>query len=247
LSSETLKILSYNIQVGIQTAKYSDYVKNGWQHVMPHRQRRQQLVRIASLLQSYDIVALQEADGGSFRSDYTNQVKFLAEMAGFDNWYAQTNRNLAGIARHSNGLLSKHPFSFLASHKLPGIIPGRGAIESVVEIGHTPISIIAAHLALSGRARKKQLAYLSDLLCEKSHFILMGDFNCGYNQVIKEFRDNHVILKHQPVLGATYPSWAPNQVFDHIFVSPSIEIKKINVVDWLGSDHLPVASELSVA
>jgi endonuclease/exonuclease/phosphatase family metal-dependent hydrolase len=46
----------------------------------PHRACRQP-AKIGNLLGDFDLVALQEADGGSLRSGYVNQVEHLAQLA----------------------------------------------------------------------------------------------------------------------------------------------------------------------
>ncbi|MFX6907664.1 hypothetical protein ABTH77_20640, partial [Acinetobacter baumannii] len=79
------------------------YLTRGWQHLLPHAGRATNLKRIGELLADYDLVALQEADGGSLRSGYVNQVEHLAQLGAFPYWYQQLNRNLGRIAQHSNG------------------------------------------------------------------------------------------------------------------------------------------------
>lgn len=75
-----LRLLSFNIQVGISTERYRHYLTRGWQHLLPHAGRATNLKRIGELLADYDLVALQEADGGSLRSGYVNQVEHLAQL-----------------------------------------------------------------------------------------------------------------------------------------------------------------------
>ncbi|MDX1452759.1 MAG: endonuclease/exonuclease/phosphatase family protein, partial [Oleiphilaceae bacterium] len=105
---ETLKLLTFNIQVGISTSSYRHYLTRSWQHVLPHRNRNENLDKIAALLKGYDVVALQEVDGGSLRSGFVNQVEYLANASGFPYWYQQLNRNFGPLAKHSNGLLSRY-------------------------------------------------------------------------------------------------------------------------------------------
>src|SRR5690606_39930461 len=76
-----LRLLTFNIQVGINTSSYHHYLTRSWQHFLPNRRRYENLDRIATLLSQYDVVALQECDGGSLRSGYINQVQYLAEAA----------------------------------------------------------------------------------------------------------------------------------------------------------------------
>ncbi|MCK4865504.1 MAG: EEP domain-containing protein, partial [Gammaproteobacteria bacterium] len=61
-SSRTLRILSYNLQVGIKTSKPSHYITGSWKHLIPHSQRLSNLDNTVSFLEQYDIVGLQETD-----------------------------------------------------------------------------------------------------------------------------------------------------------------------------------------
>jgi endonuclease/exonuclease/phosphatase family metal-dependent hydrolase len=86
------------------------------------------LQKIGDLLGDFDLVALQEADGGSLRSGYVNQVEHLAHLGAFPYWYQQLNRNLGRLAQHSNGVLSRlkpwaiedHPLRPERSRRNPG-------------------------------------------------------------------------------------------------------------------------------
>ena len=59
----SLRLLSFNIQVGISTQRYHHYVTRSWQHLLPHAGRSGNLQRIGDLLGDFDLVALQEVDG----------------------------------------------------------------------------------------------------------------------------------------------------------------------------------------
>jgi len=83
MTGQTLRLLSYNVQVGISTRRPHQYVTSSWKHLIPHNQRLQNLEKVAELIQSYDIIGLQEVDAGSIRSNYINLVEFLAYQAGF--------------------------------------------------------------------------------------------------------------------------------------------------------------------
>ena len=78
-----LRLLSFNIQVGISTERYRHYLTRSWQHLLPHNGRAGNLQKIGELLADFDLVALQEADGGSMRSGYVNQVEHLAQLGAF--------------------------------------------------------------------------------------------------------------------------------------------------------------------
>jgi hypothetical protein len=42
----------------------------------------------------------------------------------------------------------------------------------------------------------------------------------------------------------TFPSWRPDRQLDHILVSPSIMVERVEVLDHIYSDHLPIAMEV---
>jgi len=63
-----LRLLSFNIQTGITTSRYRQYVTQSWRHVLPFAQRSGNLDTIANLVSDYDLVGLQEVDAGSIRS-----------------------------------------------------------------------------------------------------------------------------------------------------------------------------------
>jgi len=249
-NTQVLRLLSYNIQVGIQTRNFSDYIMASWQHLLPNQKRLENLHEISQLLKPYDIVALQEVDGGSLRSSYINQVEHLANYSGFPYWYHQCNRNLGKIAQHSNGLLSKIPVHKIINHKLPGLIPGRGAIEAIYGQSDDKLIIIVAHLALSKRARHQQVKYLAGVICDSPNVIIMGDLNCNSEQLLEQFALNGVEListadnSIDGISSATFPSWRPSRQYDHILVSPSIEIVSQSVLPNPISDHLPVVVEV---
>ena len=255
---QQLKLLSYNVQGGIYSRKYSDYVTNSWKHVLPHPERLVNLTRIAQLLQQFDLVGLQEVDAGSLRSDHIDQIHYLARHGAFPYWYRQVNRNLGPFAQHSNGLLSRlHP-QRVTEHKLPGL-PGRGAVVAELPLtdqvpdGERParasgdsLAIGIVHLALGWRARQRQLDYLAELAEEHPLLVLMGDFNCGCDS-----RSLRAMVRRTGMYGLdsslkTFPSWRPRRNLDHILASRPLRILSARVIDYPLSDHLPLAMTMSL-
>lgn len=237
-----LRLLSFNIQVGISTERYHHYLTRGWQHVLPHQGRAGNLQRIGDLLGDYDIVALQEADGGSVRSGFVNQIEHLARLGAFPYWYQQLNRNLGRFGQHSNGLLSRLRPTLLEDHPLPGPA-GRGAILLRIGEGDDAIAVVMMHLALGPRTRTRQLAYIRELISGYRHQILMGDMNTHAADLLENspLRDLGLIA---PQIEATFPSWRPQRCLDHILLSPGLELERFQVLAQPISDHLPVAVEI---
>jgi len=237
-----LRLLSFNIQVGISTERYHHYLTRGWQHLLPHPGRAGNLQRIGAMLGDYDLVALQEVDGGSLRSGYVNQVERLAELGDFPYWYQQLNRNLGRLAQHSNGVLSRLRPDLLEDHPLPGP-PGRGAIVLRFGEGDDALLVLNLHLALGARTRTRQLAYVRELIQGHRHLVLMGDMNTHATELLQTspLRDLGLVA---PQVEATFPSWRPQRCLDHILLSPELVLERVEVLSLPISDHLPVAVDI---
>jgi len=244
LNGTRIKLLSYNIQVGIASTRPHHYVTQSWKHVLPHAKHFENLDQISEVIRGYDIVGLQEVDGGSMRSDFVNQTEYLAHQSAFPYWYHQTNRRLGKIAQHSNGLLSQFNPLDIHEHKLPGKVPGRGAM--VVRFGDesNPLIVVLLHLALGQRGRMRQLEYISELVQQYEHVVVMGDMNCQPDSIeMLALLENAGLLA--PVCEMnTFPSWRPTRKLDHILVSPSLIIESFGVLDISCSDHLPISMEI---
>ena len=237
-----LRLLSFNIQVGISTERYRHYVTRSWQHLLPHNGRAGNLQKIGQLLGDFDLVALQEADGGSLRSGYVNQVEHLAHLGAFPYWYQQLNRNLGRFAQHSNGVLSRLKPQLLEDHPLPGPA-GRGAILVRFGEGEDALIVVMMHLALGAKTRALQLGYIRELIGGYRHQVLMGDMNTHATDLLEHspLRDLGLIA---PQVEATFPSWRPQRCLDHILLSPSLTLERVEVLAQPISDHLPVAVEI---
>ena len=241
---KVLRLLSYNIQAGIGTSTYHHYLTRSWRHILPDASGIQTLDNIANVVTQYDLISLQEVDGGSLRSGFINQIEYLAKLGRFEYWYQQLNRNLGRFGQYSNGVLSRFVPYEIEDHKLPGL-KGRGAIVAKYGSRENPLILVGLHLALSERARFRQLEYIRDLIQHYEHVIVMGDMNCRAHQI------NNTPLKdtHLETIGEdhhTYPSWNPTRNIDHILVSPSLKVKQIKVLDYDYSDHRPIAMEVTL-
>jgi len=240
-----LRLLSFNIQTGVDTQDFHEYVTKSWKHLLPLRERISNLNRIATLIQSYDLVGLQEVDSGSLRTGFLDQTEYLAHRAQFPYWYRQVNRSLGKIAQHSNGVLSRIRPHSVDEHKLPGL-RGRGAMLVELRTNREPLLVCIMHLALGKRARRMQLGYISELVGEFSQLVVMGDFNCGIDS--RELRDlvdtTHLQLPIEDL--KTFPSWNPNRKFDHILISESLRLNNTRVLDHTHSDHLPICVEVGL-
>lgn len=241
-----LRLLSYNIQTGIATSKFRHYFTHSWRHVLPCPKRLDNLDRIATTIQDFDIVGLQEADGGSIRSGFVNLTEYLALQARFPWWYDQTNRDLGKFAQHSLGILSHFVPSDIAELRLPGMIPGRGALAIKYGYGDDTLLVVIAHLALGRRARLRQLAFLAEAMEDERHVVFMGDLNCECDSLEMNWMQARTGLYEPLCRSGTFPSWRPQRHIDHILVSPSLRVHQMGVVNVSISDHLPISMEVEL-
>ena len=235
-----LRLLSYNIQSGLTTRKYSQYLTRSWKHLVPVPSRMSNLDGIARILADYDLVGLQEVDAGSLRSGFVNQVKYLADQAGFAHVFDQSNRKIGMISQHGNAVLSRVQPDAIAEHKLPGL-PGRGVLDVRFGSGPDALHVLILHMALGRRGRLRQIGFLAERVADYRHVILMGDLNCDSDSPEMAVLVETARLR-EPASGLhTFPSWQPSRQLDHILVSSSIGVEQVEVLDYAFSDHLPIA------
>lgn len=242
-----LRLLSFNMQAGMKVQRFSHYVTRSWQHLLPAREKIENLNRISELLKHFDLVALQEADGGSLRSGFVNQVEYLARLGDFPWWYQQCTRDLGQLGRYGNGLLSRIEPLDVAEHKLPGTMPGRGAIFLRYGNAEQHLIVVNLHLALGRRSQQRQLTYVRELIADYQHVVIMGDMNTHADHLLGDspLRDSH-LYSAAASSSKTYPSWAPTRALDHILVSECIRVTDAWTPEFTLSDHLPVALELQL-
>ena len=246
VDQKSLKVLSYNLQVGIKTSRPSQYLTGSWKHLIPHNQRLSNLDEAVNVLRPFDIVGLQETDAGSLRSNYINLTEYLADRGRFPYWTHQVNRNLGHLAQHSNGLLSRiRPYE-IENIRLPGLIPGRQALLAKYGSEKETLAVFILHLALSKRARLKQLAKISDLVNQYDHAIVMGDLNCTVDSYEMKYLFRQTRL-HEPLEEIqTFPSWRPQHHIDHILVTSELEVLHASALKHACSDHLPIMMEIKL-
>ena len=235
--------MTYNMQVGICTRHAGDYLVQCWRHLLPPLTRTRHLEPVADMLQGQDLIAIQETDAGSFRTRSVNLLHYLAERAEYPYWHLHQHRNLAPLARHAMGLMSRFEPTLVTAHSLPGRLPGRAAVLYRLS---TNLTVVVTHLALSRNDRYRQLDYIGKLLAQDEHVILMGDLNCSYDELLA-----HPLLRERGFHGPadelhSFPSWRPNRQLDHVLVTPGFRILAAEAMPFCWSDHLPVRIELAL-
>jgi endonuclease/exonuclease/phosphatase family metal-dependent hydrolase len=239
------RVATYNIQAGIGSGRLSHVVTHSLRYLMPHSQSHINLDRIAAVISSMDIVAIQEADAGSFRSRYIHQMDYIAQQAGFPYAHALITRELSDLACMTQGLLSKLPWSRLIEHRLPASRHGRAALECTFQIAGRPIAFIGTHLSLRKSSRMRQMRYLAQLVHQHQDVIVAGDMNCAPDsqEMRRLLAETDLRLFTGPI-PSTFPSWNPQRRLDHVLVSGALEIESLRTLPVICSDHLPVVADI---
>jgi len=237
-----MKIISYNIQAGINSHRPRDYILGAHRQFIHSKKKARTLTQIGKLLSGFDIACLQEVDLGGRRSGFESQTKAILTMSGHDHAISQTNRLIGKTSQHGNVIFSRYPITDVEDHKLPGKIQGRGVL-----ICHTKGYTIAnTHLSLGPVDQTLQFEFLKDVLSDKKNIILVGDLNCrSHSPHLEQFAE-HLdldILTHPGT--KTFPAWNPKRDLDHIIVSQEYSMGKVNVGNVRLSDHRPVTLDLT--
>jgi endonuclease/exonuclease/phosphatase family metal-dependent hydrolase len=241
-----LKLLSYNIHVGVRPEHYGHYLTRAWRHALPGEGMHATLDAMAELMRDYDFVAVQEADAGSLRTRFVNQMEYLARRAGFSHYGHVVTRDLRPVARHAMGYLSRLAPQREHGHVLPARIPGRRALSVHLGPEAGGLNLLIAHLSLGRKDRQKQLDYLARLVSHASPTVLLGDLNCGPDALREHGGLGRSGLWVPHSTPATFPSWAPRRSLDHILATPQLEVHRVEALPHRLSDHLPVLAEVSV-
>jgi len=246
MTQSSLKVVSYNIQVGIAAESLFDNISNAWRHILPHQQSLTTLSSISELIKDFDVVALQEIDTGSHRTCFVNQLTHIADLAQFPYSTHHTTREIGNLTKHGKGMLSHYPLNNIAHIPLPSRIAGRGISVAEIGTGDNTLCIVNVHLSLSMRAQLQQLETIGQIISQYKTVIVMGDFNMRVAALKRSGFLQQYSLRIVNDTIKTYPSWQPSRLIDYLLVSDDIRVKSMHTIETNLSDHLPVAAELII-
>ena len=237
-SSQTLRVMTYNIHVGIGMDKKLD------------------LQRIAGVInaQHPDLVGLQEVDRGVARTQRIDEIVELAKLTRMNYDYAFNLRYQGG--QYGVAILSRFPIIAM-DHRLyqnTREAERRGFIRGEIVANGRTVHFVTTHLDYQyedGRLFEAQqlLAAIKDV---KGPLIVVGDFNDipsgrAYQLMHNEFGDAWAESRTTD-LGFSYPADKPTKRIDYIFFRSTdrIRTKRAWLVETQASDHLPVVADLKV-
>lgn len=243
---ESWRIATVNIQAGLSTHRYRDYITGSWNHITPLTAKKyQSLSEICENIKPFDVVGVQEVDPGSIRSGFQNQALWMAERAVFDYWTCQKNRS-TGFSTTANALYSRHELVEVEHWVLPSRTSApapRGAVKAtVVGKNGEKWSCVVAHLSLNAQDRLAQSSFLAERLTDHQHVLLMGDFNdapaSSSLAPLRALMDGHTT-------SPTFPRWAPQRAIDLVWWR-NAQVTQSQAHAWGGTDHCGLAVEFSL-
>jgi len=237
-SHKTIRVMTYNIHVGVGMDKKLD------------------LPRIADVIkqQHADLIGLQEVDRGVERTQRIDEIAELAKLTKMDYAFAFNLKYQGG--QNGVAILSRFPIR-ATDHRLYKNLreaERRGFIRAEVIIDGQVVNFVTTHLDYQyedGRVYEAEqlLAALKDV---GQPLIVVGDFNDvptggAYKLMSDRFADAW-IESHAPGEGLSYPADKPAKRIDYILTrrADRIRTKRSWIPETLASDHVPVVADLEI-
>lgn len=228
-SSDSIKIISYNIHYGI-SPKGHPVLNN-----------------ILSFLISSDsdIVCLQEVDYKTFRSYFQKQPEYIAKKLSMYYFYTPTQNMIKG--QTGNMVISRYPIESSKEYTLSFDKYPRKLQKTVIKAPFGDLAVFNTHLDLTKSIRKNQIEEIIKILekCEEP-FILTGDMNTSdlseLNKLFSLSVDTGKAMEKEEL--ATFINKKYKSRIDYIFISKDVSLQSYDVPTLRLSDHEPVMIEI---
>ncbi|HHZ20273.1 MAG TPA: endonuclease/exonuclease/phosphatase [Firmicutes bacterium] len=234
-----LRVMTYNIRFG-----------KGWDEQWDLK-RTVSVIRTANP----DIIGLQEVDREwSSRSEFTDVVTELAYELGMFYTFSTAMDKAPGFpgGKFGNAVLSRYPILEVVNRGLPGAGMGRSIAGVKILLEDVPVNFFTTHLGLSVEDRRLQMAKILQLLEEAAGpVIITGDWNATADaeevQAIAEwFLDVQAVVGKEHLGTFLSKNSLERPRIDYIFVSPEFGVDKVEIIETMASDHLPVVADLTL-
>lgn len=209
---------------------------------------RRDLRRVVELVGRHDpdIVALQEVDSRRRTAGTEPAFEFLAAALG--EHAAEARLIAAPDGEYGHVVISRWRLSATARHDISvGRREPRAVIEATVETPYGPLYVVATHLGLSLRERRRQALFLSRLARSgPPRSVVLGDFNDWLRRgsVQRALGSSLPTRTHH----RTFPARLPLLALDRIYCRPA----GLMLRSWTdplarhASDHLPLIADLDM-
>jgi endonuclease/exonuclease/phosphatase family metal-dependent hydrolase len=226
----TVRVMTWNIHGGIGPDGHVD------------------IDRVVKLIRRHDpdILALQEVDSRRSRYMPENVFEHLAE--GLGSHSAEARLITAPDGDFGHVLISRWPISRTKLHDIsvPRREP-RAAMETTVATPAGPLHLVAAHLGLGFKERRKQAATLAAAAqSSPERTIMLGDFNDWFWRGAVEGALGPIFQER--TRHKTFPARFPLLDLDRVYCRPAGTLVRswTDPLAYETSDHLPVIAELSL-
>lgn len=237
-AKKTLRVMTYNIHVGVGMDKKLD------------------LERIADVIENehVELVGLQEVDRFVKRTELRDEVLELVKLTGMEYAFAH-NLDYQG-GQYGVAILSRFPIQKIDHRKYENVREAerRGMLRVEVKVDNRIVNFVTTHLDYQyqdGRnfETEQMLKFLRNV---KGPLIVTGDLNDetsgeAYKLMLTRFQDAWTAAPAGD-LGLSYPADKPSKRIDYIFTRTAdrIRVTKAWTVNSLASDHLPVVADLEL-
>jgi endonuclease/exonuclease/phosphatase family metal-dependent hydrolase len=235
-AGKTLRVLSYNIHHAEGTDGKLD------------------VARIAGVIKAAepDLVAVQEVDRNTTRTNKVDQTAELAKLTGLHGEFARAIDLQGG--QYGQAILSRWPIKSVTTHVLPGKKgqETRIAVETKVEPGGglPALTFVGTHFQHDDPAtREQQAAKVNDLFgSADGPVILAGDLNATPDSKPMKVIAEKWAFDTAPDKGLmTIPAREPRRQIDYVLYRPAGRFRVVGakvIAEPVASDHRPVLALL---
>jgi len=218
---------------------------------------RVDLERIAQVIreQNVDLVALQEVDKGTRRTD---EIDIAAELAGLTGMQFAFEKNIDFQGgEYGNAILSRHPILSSTNHhyRMLHADEQRGMLSATVDLDGRTLTFVSTHLDFRPDPAER-ISNTSEIerfvSSSQDHPIIMaGDFNDTPGGPVHLRMKAHFTDAWEASGtgdGFTYSSHDPNKRIDYIYLRPksSWHVNSAGVGSSEASDHLALVVEATL-
>lgn len=204
-----------------------------------------------------DIVGLNEMRGQGSRDDFEEQVKIVAEKAGYPYYYFAKAIELYGDNPYGNGLISKYPIVSAETIQIPDPIEKedeekyyyetRCILKAQIDVEGKILNVLISHFGLAPDEKKNAVDTVMNVLPSEMT-VLMGDFNMPpreeFLSPIKETLKD--ALKESGKTLESWPSDKPERRIDYIYITKDIGVVDADIPAIVASDHRPHTATISI-
>jgi len=233
VATDTLRVLAYNIHHGAGMDELLD------------------LERIAALIRRVDpdLVALQEVDSVTSRTDSVDQAVELGRLTGLEPVFGRFMPYRGGA--YGMALLSRWPIVESSNLRLPEGEEPRTALSALVASPKTGrrVRFVGIHFYRTEEERLAQAIRLEDLLGDDVPTVLAGDFNSTPGSAVLAHLAQSWVIIEKGDDHLTFPSYAPEREIDFVLLRPGDRFEVIGqrlITEPVASDHRPLVVDLVV-